>query len=400
MSKKLPHGWKKVKLGDLVKVEGGYAFKSSEFVENQLPIIRIGNITEKGIKLDYRVCYTSDFQQVDKYKIINGDILIAMSGATTGKLAMYNMGTLALLNQRVGRFNILDRKLLNNKFLMYILKSKDIQQKIIFMASGCAQPNISGKQLESIEFNLPPLEEQERIVSILERAEDAISKREESNRLLDEYLKSVFVDMFGDPVTNPKGWDLKTFNEVFDISSSTRVLKSEWRSQGIPFYRVRDMVKLSECGVVDNEFFVSEEFYSSLSSSKGTPQEGDIMVSATSTIGKCYIVKENEKFYYKDADVLRFRKKIDIYPKYFVHFMKTPFAINQIKSTFGITTVPHFTIVNAKKINMLYPPYELQNQFEDIVRKVEKMKLEMEESLEALKNNFNSLMQRAFNGEL
>ena len=207
--------------------------------------------------------------------------------------------------------------------------------------------------------------------------------------------------MFGDPSSNPKGWEVKLFNDVFDISSSSRILKSEWKTEGtIPFYRVRDMVCLSENGVASNEFFVSEEFYESLSNEKGTPQYGDIMVSATSTIGKCYIVKPGEKFYYKDADVLRFRKKVELSAEYFVHFMKTQFAINQIKRTFGITTVPHFTIVNSKKINLIYPPIELQNQFADFVKQVDKLKFEMEKSLKELEDNFNALMQKAFDGEL
>ena len=257
------------------------------------------------------------------------------------------------------------------------------------------------KYLKQIVIPVPELDIQMKIVKCLDKANELIDKRKKQIDILDELVKSKFIEMFGDPAFNPKEWNIKSFDEVFNISSSSRILKSEWKTEGtIPFYRVRDMVFLSENGVANNEFFVSEEFYESLQNEKGTPQYGDIMVSATSTIGKCYIVKPGEKFYYKDADILRFRKKVELAPEYFIHFMKTSFAVNQIERTFGITTVPHFTIVNSKKINMIYPPIELQNKFADFVKQVDKLKFQMEKSLEELQYNFNSLMQRAFNGEL
>lgn len=397
MSKKFPQGWKKAKLGEIADIKSGGTpsrRKNEYWNDGDIPWIKISDIKEKYINNSEEFITQEGLENSSTKLFKKGTILFTIF-ATLGEVGILNID--ATTNQAIAGINV-NEEIVNKEYLYYFLRS--LKEIIERNGRGVAQKNINLSILRDYEVLLPPLEEQERIVSILEKAEDALYKREESNRLLDEYLKSVFVEMFGDPVTNPKGWEKKQFNEVFDISSSSRVLKSEWKSQGIPFYRVRDIVKLSECGVVDNEFFVSEEFYLSLPSSKGTPQEDDIMVSATSTIGKCYIVKKDEKFYYKDADVLRFRKKIDISPKYFVHFMKTPFAINQIRSTFGITTVPHFTIVNAKKINMIYPSYELQKQFENIVDKIEVIKLQAEQSGIELKENFNSLMQRAFNGEL
>ena len=292
-----------------------------------------------------------------------------------------------------------DKEYLNTKYLYYfmskyieILRNQSIGGVIKYIKLG---------NLTDARIPVPSLKEQLKVVEILDKAKKVLDKRKEAIDLLDELVKSKFIEMFGDPAFNPKEWNIKSFDEVFNISSSSRILKSEWKTEGtIPFYRVRDMVFLSENGVANNEFFVSEEFYESLQNEKGTPQYGDIMVSATSTIGKCYIVKPGEKFYYKDADILRFRKKVELAPEYFIHFMKTSFAVNQIERTFGITTVPHFTIVNSKKINMIYPPIELQNQFADFVKQVDKLKFKMEESLKALENNFNSLMQKAFEGEL
>ncbi|CEP84223.1 restriction endonuclease subunit S [Paraclostridium sordellii] len=388
MSKKLPQGWESVKLGKLFDIKKGKkVIQLDQKNEDSIRCIQIEDLRNNDF---IKYCDNDPKHLI----AIESDILIAWDGANAGTIGYGISGavgsTLAILRCK------------EDKILTPYV-ARFLQGKFDYLRATCTGatiPHISRQALEGLSIPIPPLEEQAKIVSILEKAEKAIQKREESDRLLDELVKSRFIEMFGDPVSNPNEWEIKSFNEVFDISSSSRILKSEWKSEGIPFYRVRDMVKLSECGVADNEFFVSEEFYSSLSSSKGTPQVGDIMVSATSTIGKCYVVKENERFYYKDADVLRFRKKIELSAKYFIHFMKTQFAINQIKSTFGVTTVPHFTIVNAKKINMPYPPFELQNEFAGFVNLVDQLKFKMENSLKELENNFNSLMQKAFKGEL
>ena len=386
------------KLNDICDISGGYAFKSTSFRECGIPIIRIGDISDNKINISETTAYINEnIEKHKKFIISKGDILIALSGATTGKFGIYDYDEPALLNQRVAK--LFPKKDVLNKYLYHYMNK--LQDIIYNKALGCAQPNISPREIGELEIYLPNISEQKKIVEILDKAQILIYKRKEQIKYLDELVKSKFIEMFGDPAFNPKEWNIKSFDEVFNISSSSRILKSEWKTEGtIPFYRVRDMVFLSENGVANNEFFVSEEFYESLQNEKGTPQYGDIMVSATSTIGKCYIVKPGEKFYYKDADILRFRKKVELAPEYFIHFMKTSFAVNQIERTFGITTVPHFTIVNSKKINMIYPPIELQNKFADFVKQVDKLKFAMEKSLKELENNFNSLMQKAFKGEL
>lgn len=183
-----------------------------------------------------------------------------------------------------------------------------------------------------------------------------------------------FVELFGDMETNFMNWDTYNFGECFEIASSKRILKSEWKTEGIPFLRVRDMVQLATTKQMNNEFFVSEQLYSTLRDSDGVPKEGDILVSATSTLGKCYIVGVGERYYFKDADILRFRCKNEMNPIYFVELMKTSYIKRQIAKTLGVTTVAHFTIKAAKAINMRTPPIELQNQFAAFVAEVDKSK--------------------------
>ena len=183
--------------------------------------------------------------------------------------------------------------------------------------------------------------------------------------------------MFGDLTTNNRGWKTENFSCVFEnITSSKRILKSEWKSNGIPFLRVRDLVQLSEKEVLNNEFFISSELYSRLSDNDGVPKNGDILVSATSTLGKCHIVNSNEKLYFKDADVLRFRPSNKINAVYFTECMNDHFIQGQIEHNLGVTTVKHFTIKAAKSILIRIPPLSLQNEFANFVQQVDKSKFE------------------------
>lgn len=107
--------WEKVKLGDVSSIQGGYAFKSNEFVKNQVPVIRIGNLNGETVDLDYEISFHHEFWENNEvYRVKEGDILIAMSGATVGKMGRFSYDEPALLNQRVGlttRQNKSQRKL-------------------------------------------------------------------------------------------------------------------------------------------------------------------------------------------------------------------------------------------------------------------------------------------------
>ena len=185
---------------------------------------------------------------------------------------------------------------------------------------------------------------------------------------------SQFIALFGNAPIDECAWQTIVMDDAFAITSSRRILKSEWRTEGsIPFIRVRDMVQLANKEPLTNEFYVSEEFYASRpENEKVIP--GDIIVSATSTIGKTYIIKPGERFYFKDADVLLFRKKITINEVFFTYGLTMPTMWDQISSGLGTTTVAHFLISKACKLKQPLPPMELQEQFAAFVQQSDKSK--------------------------
>ena len=275
----------------------------------------------------------------------------------------------------------------NYKYLYYALKNARIPN------TGY---NRHFKWLKEVQIEYPDYRRQENVVKILDKVSDLIETRQHEIKRLDDLIKARFVDLFGDMETNFMNWDTYNFGECFEIASSKRILKSEWKTEGIPFLRVRDMVQLATTKQMNNEFFVSEQLYSTLRDSDGVPKEGDILVSATSTLGKCYIVGVGERYYFKDADILRFRCKNEMNPIYFVELMKTSYIKRQIAKTLGVTTVAHFTIKAAKAINMRTPPIELQNQFAAFVAEVDKSKVAVQKALDETQTLFDSLMQEYF----
>lgn len=186
-------------------------------------------------------------------------------------------------------------------------------------------------------------------------------------------------------------WPEVGFGEVFDISSSKRVLESQWKKSGIPFYRAREIVKLSESGRVENELFIDEELYDDYEKKYGVPQVGDLMVSAVGTLGACYVVGSRDKFYFKDASVLQFRPRARIDSRFFWHAFKTQELIDQINAWSG-STVGTLTISRAKELKIKLPPLEEQKRIAAILDQVDELRRKRQRALDRL----NQLGQAIF----
>lgn len=217
-----------LKLKEICDISGGYAFKSTTFTESGIPIIRIGNIADNKVNISETTAYIDENIEGYKKFIINkGDILLALSGATTGKFGIYDYNEPALLNQRVAKL-IPKQQVLNKYLYHYMNKLQDI---IYNKAAGCAQPNISPKEIGELEIYLPSINEQKITVEILDKAQILIDKRKEQIEYLDELIKSQFIEMFGDPINNPMGWQIKKLKDI-----STKILSGNTPKGGSEVY--------------------------------------------------------------------------------------------------------------------------------------------------------------------
>ncbi|MBO4934731.1 MAG: restriction endonuclease subunit S [Clostridia bacterium] len=245
-------------------------------------------------------------------------------------------------------------------------------------------------------IELPNIEKQKEIVGILRKAKSIVDARQRELSTLDNLIKARFVEMFGDPMTNPKEYPIKTISELFDVGSSKRVFESEWREKGVPFYRAREIVKLAKEGFVNNELYIDVELYEKYKTKYGVPKPGDIMVTGVGTLGVCYIVQPHDKFYFKDGNTLWFKNRGVCSERFIVEQYKTDFVRNQIEANANVSTVGTYTITNANNTKVLVPSLEEQLAFNSFVAQVDKSKFAVQKALDEAQLLFDSLMQKYF----
>ena len=188
--------WEEKKLGDICKLQGGFAFKSNEFKETGIPVIRISNISNHTNHIDLNsIVFYNKIEKDENFTIKKGDLIIAMSGATTGKSSIYNLEYYAYLNQRVGLFKSLTNKLEYNFLIQFVFSDLFKKQLDSLLVAG-AQPNISSKDIESLSIPFPVTEEQQKIASFLSAIDaqiEGVSKKIEQTKL---FKKGLLQQMF------------------------------------------------------------------------------------------------------------------------------------------------------------------------------------------------------------
>jgi type I restriction enzyme, S subunit len=157
------------------------------------------------------------------------------------------------------------------------------------------------------------------------------------------------------------GWQIKTLGDLFDITSSKRVFEADWKTEGVPFYRAREIVKLARQGLVDNELFISEEMFNRYSTKYGIPAEGDTMVTGVGTLGICYVVNKGDRFYFKDGNIIWLKKKTEAYSRFVEYAFQSDFLRSQIDNSVG-ATVGTYTIIKAKSTRIPVPPLPEQKR--------------------------------------
>ena len=193
-------------------------------------------------------------------------------------------------------------------------------------------------------------------------------------------------------------------SDYFKIKSSKRVHKSDWTKEGVPFYRAREIVKLSNNGQVKNDLFISNELFERFKSITGVPKYQDIVISAVGTLGKCYMVKSDDKFYFKDASVLWFEKISQIDSKYVIYLFKSNEIMKQILSNSMGATVGTLTISRANEIKIPVPPLSEQKQIVETLdkafEKIDKAIANVERNIENAEELFQSQIESRFNSDL
>ncbi len=386
-----------VKLKDIVDVLNGYAFKSSKYVNSGYRVMRITNV-QKGTLVDNDPKYYEQSDDLDRYELKVGDILISLTG-NVGRVGLVEESILpAYLNQRVGCLRIKSDEVCN-EYLFHWLNNDSFEDNCIRNSNGIAQLNMSSEWLKDVEIQLPSLDEQKKIAKILDKADEIRAKKKLANNKLDEFLKSTFISMFGDSKGNPNGFELKELQTISNVGSSKRVFVNELVEKGIPFYRGTEIGALAEGKEILPELFITEEHYKELCDCTGKVNQGDLLLPSICPDGRIWQVQDNAEFYFKDGRVLWIRPNAGENSTYIRYALKELFQ-SDYKHIASGTTFAELKIFILKTLNIMYPPMELQNKFAQIVEHVEVQKQKNELVIEQMNNLFNSLSQRAFKGEL
>lgn len=171
------------------------------------------------------------------------------------------------------------------------------------------------------------------------------------------------------PFDVPESWAWVRLETILNTGSARRVHAKDWRQAGIPFYRAREIGKLADDGFVDNELYIDLSLYEDFSSS-GVPLPNDLMITAVGTLGKVYIVKESDKFYYKDGSVLCLANKYGLCAEYLKMVIESPFFKGQYRQESQGTTVATLTMVRLQKYFIPIPPLQEQYRIVETYRNI------------------------------
>lgn len=325
----------------------------------------------------------------EKLVMHKGDVLFGKRRAYQKKVAIAPFDGIFSAHGMVlrPREDVIDKS-----FFPLFISSDYFLDAAIKISVGSLSPTINWRDLKTLEFELPDLATQRKLAETLWSINETMEAYKKLISATDELVKSQFIERFGDFKSNPKGLEITTIDQLFSVGSSKRVFQKDWKSSGVPFYRAREIVKLSEQGFVDNELFITEEMYQEYAARYGVPQPGDIMVTGVGTLGICYLVQPKDRFYYKDGNTLCFHSLGRIDSRFVVECYKMPFIREQIEANAGGSTVGTYTIETASKTRIFNPPIEEQQEFVAFVRQSDKSKFELEKALSELTATYKRII--------
>ena len=380
-----------IQLKDICDLDNGYAFKSDDYVDNSNTLnCRMSNIRPDG---SFDILYSAKYlpnefaEKFKDYILHDGDLIIAMTDmAGDPKIlgvptVVDTQGFCLLLNQRVGRLRFI-REGVNADYLKLALQCPKVRTYLKRFAGGGVQLNVSKKDILSAPVCMRNEEEQDHIAGLFKRVLEVKIKREQELQLLDNLIKARFVEMFGDPTTNPKGYINLTVAEAieagyiekpFDGNHGSKHPKaSEYVESGIPFLMANNVID----GNVDltNCSFITEERANKLD--KGFAKNQDVLITHKGTIGRTAVLRTDYEFVMLTPQVAAYRVKKGITPDYLCSYFTTEFFQNDMRllAAAGGSTRAYAGITAQLQLRLIIPPLDEQKVYTDFIKQVDKSK--------------------------
>lgn len=370
---------------------------SPDFVSNGIPLVTSKNL--KNGSLDFSECNfitEDDHNNFSKRSFVEkGDILYAMIGTIGNPVIVDTDKIFSIKNVALFKFNQKDK--IYNRYFYHFLNSDVALKQLSQLSRGGTQKFVSLGNLRNLKIPLPPLEEQRRIASILDKADQIRQKRQQAIAKLDELLQATFIDMFGDPIKNEKGWKIGKIGDMLESvkygSSDKATLDGE-----VPILRMNNITYSGEMYLADLKYITADQ-----ADEKYLVKQGDILFNRTNSkelVGKTAVYNGPEPMAYAGY-LVRGRTLPEYMPEYISGFLNSSWGKSTLQSM--CKSIIGMANINAKEfqsIRLPIPPSDLQKQFTKKVHAIRDHKLKLEKQLVQNDELFKALQQKAFNGTL
>jgi len=381
----LPTGWRKVKLGKLLKVETGRRPSGGVLaIKSGIPSIGAEHLNDRGgFNLSSLKYIPEDyFKKSTRGKIKENDILVVKDGATIGKVSRvskYFPFFKAMVNEHVFIVRSSNENLLNQTFLFYKIFSHEGKEMIKSSISGSAQGGLKKDFLDHWETYIPPLSIQKRIADILSAFDDKIELNNKINQILEEMAQAIFKEWFvkfrfpgwqkvkfvnSELGKIPEGWEVRMLPEIFDFREGPGIRHWQYTSSGCRFINIR-LIKNNDIDVKSANFISEREANGKYK--HFLLQEGDIVVSTSGTLGRTAIVRKEHLPLLLNTSVIRFRPKDGKSYGFMYQFLKSDYFRNKLLSMASGSAQPNFGPVHLKQIEILVPEKNILKAFNDLI---------------------------------
>ena len=376
----------------------GSNLKLVDYVPEGVPVLQGKNITDDTFRwFDVRFISSRKAEELKRSSVRVGDILIVKIGSIGYSAILDDLNgfdhaiipaNLAKVTPNLSKVDL--------RYLHRWLTSTAANNYLVRAASKTAQPALSLGKIKGLPVPLPPLAEQKRIAGILDAADALRAKRREALAQLDTLIQSTFLDMFGDPVTNPMGWEVVSVgDEISFLTSGSRGWARYYAKEGDTFIRIQNL-KGGQLDLDDSAFVNAPE---SAEAKRTTVEPGDVLLSITADLGRTAVVPGGiaKAHINQHLAILRFTSLNPVFVSYQLASKGGQAQFNRLNRE-GVKAGLNFN--DVKSIRLTNPPLNLQHRFAAIVESVERQKASQHAHLAELDTFFTSLQARAFRGDL
>ena len=396
------NNWKLEKLDKVTFFQEGPGVRNHQYTTNGVKLLNVANLFEGQLDLSRSDRFISEDEAYGKYShflVDEGDLIIACSGIQVDyfhkKMGFAKKEHLPLcMNTSTMRFKTLDENILNLNYLAYYLKTDFFKKQIQRLITGSAQLNFGPSHIKKIDILIPPLETQKKIVEVLDKAQGLIDARKEQIRLMDELIQSVFYEMFGDPVTNPKGWEVKKLGEIGSLERG----KSKHRPRNAPEL-LGGKYPLVQTGDISNAGLYIYD-YSQTYSELGLQQskiwdKGTLCVTIAANIARTSILGFDACFPDSIVAFIPNENVESMYVQIWFGFLQKIIEANAPESA-----QKNINLKILRDLDIPLPDIYTQKNFCKVIDMIEAERKLLNTSLTELENNYHSMMKKSFGNGL